>query len=212
MDRGPWPLADTVKPHARHWLACTGAASWPARIEEAGGLLGRMASDVRARRDGPAAAGKLTATDEPTEGEGLDLLVFPDRLRYRNVDAVRWRALLAREIDGEESAGEIPRSVRLEGRWVFVCVHRERDERCGACGPPLVAALREAVDAAGLADVRVRATSHVGGHKYAGNVIVHPEGEWYGYVRPDDAPRIVREHLVEGRVVEELHRGSMEAP
>lgn len=211
MDRGPWPLADTVKPHARHWLACTGRVAWPARIEEAGGLLGRMASDVRERRNGDAPAGKLTATDEPTEGEGLDLLLFPDRLRFRNVDAAGWRSLLARRVDGGEPGPPLPRSEPLPGRWVFVCVHAERDERCGACGPPLVAALREAVEDAGLADVRVRATSHVGGHKYAGNVIVHPDGEWYGYVRPEDAPRIVREHLVEGRVVDELHRGSMEA-
>jgi (2Fe-2S) ferredoxin len=49
----------------------------------------------------------------------------------------------------------------------------------------------------------------VGGHKYAGNVIVYPEGVWYGYVRPDDAVRLVEEHLVEGRILEDLHRGRM---
>ena len=57
----------------------------------------------------------------------------------------------------------------------------------------------------------MRATSHVGGHKYAGNVIVYPEGVWYGYVRPDDAGRIVREHLARGRFVTDLLRGRMEA-
>ena len=28
-------------------------------------------------------------------------------------------------------------------------------------------------------------TSHVGGHKYAGNVIVYPPGDWLGYVTPE---------------------------
>lgn len=208
-DRGLGPLAGTVKPHARHWLACTGRVAWPARIEEGEGLLGRMAADVRAMRDRSPTPPKLTATDEPTAGPGLDLLVFPDRLRYRNVDAAAWETI-GGHVEGGPPVDEVPHDP-LPGRWVFVCVHAARDERCGACGPPVIEALRAAVEAEGLADVRVRATSHVGGHKYAGNVIVHPDGEWYGTVRPSDAPRIVREHLVEGRVIEELHRGSMEA-
>lgn len=209
--RGPWLLHDTVKPHHRHWLACTGTTVWPARIEEADGLLGRMATDVRERRGGPPPVSKLTATDEPSEGAGLDLLVFPDAVRYREVDETRWEAILLEHVDGSALSEAAPRE-GVEGRWLFVCVHAERDDRCGDCGPPLVEALRSAVADYGLSDVRVRATSHVGGHKYAGNVIVHPGGHWYGYVRPADAPRIVREHLVEGRVIEELHRGSMEAP
>lgn len=209
--RGPWPLHDTVKPYHRHWLACTGTRGWPARIEEAGGLLGRMAADVRERRDGEPPVSKLTATDEPTEGPGLDLLVFPDGARYRNVDGARWTTILRDHVDGGTRSDAAPRD-RVEGWWLFVCVHGERDERCGACGPPLLEALRTAVAEAGLPEVRVRATSHVGGHKYAGNLLVYPGGHWYGYLRPEDASRIVREHLVEGRVVEELHRGSMEAP
>ena len=35
-------------------------------------------------------------------------------------------------------------------------------------------------------------------------VIVHPEGTFYQRVRPEDVPRIVEEHLVGGRVVEDL--------
>lgn len=209
--RGPWPLHDTVKSHHRHWLVCTGTTKWPARIEEAGGLLGRMAGDVRARRDRDPPVSKLTATDEPSAGPGLDLLVFPEAVRYFGVDGSHWEAILRDHVDGGALSDAVPRGDE-EGRWLFVCVHGQRDDRCGACGPPLVEALREALEEAGVPDVRVRATSHVGGHKYAGNVIAHPEGHWYGYVRPSDASRIVREHVVEGRVIEELHRGSMEAP
>lgn len=157
----------------------------------------------------PGEAPKLTATDERSTGPGIDLLVFPEALRYQVADESDWRAVLREQLVGGAPAPVENRS--LPGRHVFVCVHAARDERCGRCGPPLLSAVREAVAEAGLEDVTVRATSHVGGHKYAGNLLVYPEGIWYGYVRPDDAARLVAEHLVGGRIVADLHRGTMPA-
>lgn len=209
--RGEWPLAGSVKPYHRHAFVCTGHTDWPAKLEDDDGLLGTMARDVRGLRDAEGAIPKLTATDEPPSGVGIDLLVFPEAVRYREVDAGRWRAVLERHLLGGAPASGVDRAP-LPGRHVFVCLHGARDERCGRCGPPLRAALADAVAEAGLADVTVRATSHVGGHKYAGNLLVYPEGVWYGYARPEDARRIVREHLVEGRILEDLHRGSMLEP
>jgi len=209
--RGEWPLAGSVKPYHRHAFACIGRTGWPARLEDDDGLLGRMARDVRGLRDAGGSIPKLTATDEPSTGAGIDLLVFPEAVRYRGVDADRWRAVLESHLRAGVSAAGVEREP-LPGRHVFVCVHAARDERCGRCGPPLRAALLDAVAEAGLGDVAVRATSHVGGHKYAGNVLVYPEGVWYGYVGPADARRIVREHLVEGRILQDLHRGSMLQP
>ena len=205
--RGEWPLADSVKPYHRHAFACTGDRSWPARLEDHEGLLGIMARDVRDLRDVEGSIPKLTATDEPSTGRGIDLLVFPEAVRYRVVEQDDWRVVLHEHLRGGNRAGV--ESEPLPGRHVFVCVHAARDERCGRCGPPLLMAVRDAVAAAGLKDVTVRATSHVGGHKYAGNVLVYPEGVWYGYVRPDDAGRLVRDHLLGGRILEDLHRGSM---
>ena len=204
--RGEWSLADSVKPYHRHPFACTGERSWPARLEDAPGLLGTMARDVRDLREA-AQIPKLTATDEPSREQGIDLLVFPAAVRCHVGDEAAWRAVLS-----DHLCGEVPAPLHgepLPGRHVFVCVHAARDERCGSCGPPLLAAIEAAVAELGLDDVTVRATSHVGGHKYAGNVIVYPEGVWYGYVRPDDAQRLVRDHLAEGRILEDLHRGGM---
>lgn len=209
MPRGEWPLAGSVKPYRRHAFACTGVAEWPARLEEAEGLLGAMARDVRELPMELGEPPKLTATDERSTGPGIDLLVFPEALRYRVADESGWRAVLREHLVGGAPAPVQNRS--LPGRHVFVCIHAARDERCGRCGPPLLSAVREAVAEAGLEDVTVRATSHVGGHKYAGNLLVYPEGIWYGYVRPDDAERLVSEHLVGGRILADLHRGTMPA-
>lgn len=62
---------------------------------------------------------------------------------------------------------------RLKGSYVFVCSHGSRDRRCGACGPVLVSRFREEIELHGLQGrVFVSPCSHIGGHKYAGNVII----------------------------------------
>ena len=68
-----------------------------------------------------------------------------------------------------------------------------KDERCGYCGPRLV----QAIEDLALNKYQVLPTSHVGGHKYAGNLIVFDglgtkvDGNWYGYVTPDNASRVM---------------------
>lgn len=78
----------------------------------------------------------------------------------------------------------------VHGAYVFVCAHNNRDRRCGVCGPVLIEKFKEEIDAKGLKEqVFVAACSHIGGHKYAGNVIIFSEvegkvaGHWY-YLNP----------------------------
>jgi (2Fe-2S) ferredoxin len=49
----------------------------------------------------------------------------------------------------------------------------------------------------------------VGGHKYAGNVLIYPRGDWYGYVSPVDVPRLIKQHLKLDKIVADLWRGRM---
>jgi hypothetical protein len=72
-----------------------------------------------------------------------------------------------------------------------VCSHRERDERCGYCGPVLVDMMRKAVaakarTAAAAAPVHIFPCSHIGGHAYAGNVVVYSKhgGRCFGRITP----------------------------
>ncbi|KAH8922195.1 hypothetical protein BT69DRAFT_1334957 [Atractiella rhizophila] len=54
--------------------------------------------------------------------------------------------------------------------------------------------------------------SHIGGHKYAGNVILaFPNGTqlWYGRVTPFFVPLIVQKTIKEGMVIQELLRGGI---
>lgn len=61
----------------------------------------------------------------------------------------------------------------LSGSYVFVCAHNNRDRRCGVCGPVLIEKFKEEIESKDLkSQVSVIACSHVGGHKYAGNIII----------------------------------------
>lgn len=65
----------------------------------------------------------------------------------------------------------------LTGSYIFVCAHGSRDRRCGVCGPVLIEKLNEEIGFRGLNDqIFVSACSHVGGHKYAGNLIIYSPG------------------------------------
>ena len=62
----------------------------------------------------------------------------------------------------------------------IVCAHRARDARCGDRGPGIARALT-AADSSHI----VLLSSHIGGHVYAGNVIVYggiSSGTWFGGV------------------------------
>nr|POF22849.1 oligopeptide transporter 5 [Quercus suber] len=101
---------------------------------------------------------------------------------------------------------------RLKGSYVFVCCHRSRDRRCGVCGLALISRFKEEIELHGLqSTVSVSPCSHLGGHKYAGNVIVFGSkingevtGHWYGYVTPEDVQVLLEQHILKGEIVDWL--------
>lgn len=73
---------------------------------------------------------------------------------------------------------------------------------------------------------RIGLISHIGGHKFAGNIIIyippgmkiqgkpHPlagRGIWYGRVEPKHVEGIVNETVVKGNVVEDMFRGGIDS-
>jgi hypothetical protein len=70
----------------------------------------------------------------------------------------------------------------------LVCTHGRRDACCARLGVPLYETLRRFVE-----PDAVWQCSHLGGHRFAGNVLVLPHGIMLGRVRPVDAQKIVEE-------------------
>ncbi|KAG0241479.1 Sucrase/ferredoxin-like-domain-containing protein [Mortierella sp. GBAus27b] len=100
---------------------------------------------------------------------------------------------------------------------IMICSHKKRDKRCGVTAPYLRKAFKEHLLSKdmygdGEDDVEIWLVSHIGGHKFAGNVIVHRrEGTavWYGRVSPCHAEHIIDVTVEKGQVIRELYRGSM---
>ncbi len=123
-----------------------------------------------------------------------------------------------RRVGGWRPAGQQPPG-KGESPWsacVLVCAHKLRDKRCGVAGPMIIEELRSECESRGLGgSVAVLGCSHVGGHKFAGNLIVYSgapaAGHWYGRVKPCHAPALVETHIMQGKVIKELWRGRMEA-
>ncbi|KAI9309194.1 Sucrase/ferredoxin-like-domain-containing protein [Cunninghamella echinulata] len=100
---------------------------------------------------------------------------------------------------------------------ILVCTHERRDMRCGVLGPLLVNAFRNCLNDGALKNknVLVYGTSHFGGHKYAGNVIIHQKGlggHMYGNVRECHVPSIIDRHIIHGKVIKELWRSQVTPP
>lgn len=132
-------------------------------------------------------------------------------------------------------------SLDIHDIHVLICGHEARDKRCGSLGKPLrsefeaklrdkhinivstpacdedLSILGRPVEVGPFESARVGLISHIGGHKFAGNVIlrfpplpVHPLSGmeiWYGRVEPKHVEGIVEETIGGGRVIQELLRG-----
>jgi hypothetical protein len=82
----------------------------------------------------------------------------------------------------------------------LVCTHGRRDPCCAGRGWPVAVALTAELPE------QTWQCSHVGGDRFAANVVILPHGLYYGHVTPDNAVAIARRHL-EGRVTLESLRG-----
>ena len=88
----------------------------------------------------------------------------------------------------------------MSDRIVLVCTNGKRDACCALRGRALIGAL-----AAAHAE-RTWECTHLGGHRFAGNLVCLPDGIVYGRVTPPDGPRLVDAYL-DGRVDPSLLRG-----
>ncbi|KAJ5674821.1 uncharacterized protein N7477_004755 [Penicillium maclennaniae] len=122
---------------------------------------------------------------------------------------------------------------------VLICGHGGRDKRCGVMAPVLEAEFQRILQSRGFISAGHAGTvdgpdhanigliSHIGGHKYAGNIIVyippemtvgdqaepHPlagKGIWYGRVEPKHVHGIVEETILGGKVVKDHFRGGID--
>jgi hypothetical protein len=117
--------------------------------------------------------------------------------------ANRWEVA---ELDLEAVARGCPgHGQPVDGPLFLVCTHGAKDLCCAVLGRPV---------AAGLAKNhpdRVWEVSHVGGDRWAGNLLVVPDGYLHGKLGPDDAA-LVAKAAIAGQVNSDHLRGRTSAP
>lgn len=84
---------------------------------------------------------------------------------------------------------------------LLVCTHGKRDRCCARHGRPLYEALHRQAD-----EDWVWQSTHIGGDRFAGNLVVLPEGLYFGRVSPGEAGRVLDAYLA-GRVELDRYRG-----
>jgi hypothetical protein len=104
------------------------------------------------------------------------------------------------------SLAEIPdalsdRGEPVAGPIVLVCAHGRRDACCARLGPPVFSALESH-----FAQTHLWQSSHLGGHRFAPNMLVLPGGIQLGRM-PLEHASAVAELLGQGRIPLDLYRG-----
>jgi hypothetical protein len=87
----------------------------------------------------------------------------------------------------------------------LVCTHGRHDICCADKGRPLFRAMAE------IRPDRVWESSHVGGDRFAGNLVVLPNGDYFGRVEPEHALPLV-EGYEAGRLDLDRYRGRSSKP
>jgi hypothetical protein len=184
----------------RHWLLIEHPGPWgrdgllDARLSQGLGRTLRLLERSTAsrvlliRRPGRASAGAVTCYGVDTARP------WTGRIRLSSV----------------EEAAELDPSSRhdfedVEGPLVVVCTHGRRDPCCAERGRPLAQATSIA-----FPDATWEST-HVGGDRFAGNLVVFPHGLYFGRVEARRGPEVVRAYE-DGRIVLDLYRGRSSHP
>jgi hypothetical protein len=117
-------------------------------------------------------------------------------------------ALLRFELDGYDDLLQLDmgralqeRVAELDAPLLLVCTHGKRDRCCARYGRPLYDAIREEVEPEWVWQV-----SHIGGDRFAGNLLCLPHGLYFGRVGRHDVWPLLDEYLA-GRIYLERFRG-----
>ncbi len=198
------------------------------RSEEAGEELAGTASTIRrwllVEHEGPWGRDALRDARMPSElsaalrstqertGARVLLIRRPDhdpriRLACFAVDT-REAWLGETTLQRIQDAGALDPSERapfhtVSGPLAIVCTHGRRDPCCAVRGRPLAAS----VASSGL----VWESTHVGGDRFAGNLVLFPHGLYFGRVEPERAAQVIGAYG-EGRIVLDLFRGRSSRP
>ena len=220
------PLANSVNLYSRHFSVSTGEYNWPATIkEDVNNPRFRLSQFVMDWARSMKPSKHVIYTKSSHRSKLPCVHVYPDNVK------ITFNSSTLEEVERFQSAWMFGNDQDLDFLTIekltkntvhiYVCCHEARDQRCGVIGELLISGLREYVtapptDVAGSLqqlDIQVFGCSHIGGHKFAGNMVVYKpdwkQGIWYGRVLPEDIDNVMRETVINGKVIGRHWRGGL---
>jgi len=107
---------------------------------------------------------------------------------------------ICEDLDNLDLSSLMARAEPFHEPMYLVCTHGNHDKCCAKFGIPVYKAAQE------IAGDQAWECSHVGGDRFAGNLLCFPHGVYYGHVTPADVPAIVNAYAG-GDVFLDKYRG-----
>lgn len=203
------PLAATAS-RVDHWILLEYRGAWRRDVLGGSLLSSRLKEHLRAQLDALRPS-KLLFVRRPERRTESGRRVF---LASSTPGEER---LLGFEVEHSDDLHEVDLAGALAGGSVLaepvshpllvVCTHGKRDRCCAREGRPLYDALRDAAPAVAIGGAGwVWQSTHVGGDRFAGNVVALPHGTYHGRVAPSDVPGVLAAIAAAG-IDLDLYRG-----
>ncbi|KAL5359766.1 Sucrase/ferredoxin-like-domain-containing protein [Aspergillus floccosus] len=215
------PLYGHIKQFSTHVLVATGRSDWTQKVEhEKGSLMEAFDSSSVKSKQGRimVSASNLNPPESDLEKQtGTTVLLLPSFTFVDGVSTGDIPELIDCFIDAPTGQ---PVTSRLTSRpceydyMILLCSHKRRDARCGITAPLIKKELERHLRPRGLyrdtdderpGGAGIFYVSHVGGHKFAANVLVYRRKEqqmiWLARVKPEHCQGLVEYTLLQGKVV-----------
>ena len=191
-----------------HWILLEYRGGWSRDLIDGSLLSSELKAHLREQRDTLGRARVLFVRKPERRGaNGRQVFLGssrPGSERLVGLEVEHQEDLLAFDL-ADLLAGSGP-ATPLDEPLLVVCTHGKRDRCCAKYGRPLYDALRSAGDSE-----LVWQSSHVGGDRFAGNVVVLPLGLYYGRVQPAGVDAFLST-VAAGRVDLDRYRGRSAYP
>jgi len=192
------PIAGTAS-HGVVWVLIEYRGGWPLNGFEGLDLEPETKALVLSAAKAARARVVLVRRPGPRRREGQSrwaVLHYDDSGAYRQQWGMWGR---------EEDLAEIATALSTPGKpgyppVILVCTHSQHDQCCAVWGRPVGRALSERWPEL------VWECSHVGGDRFAANVVIAPDGVYYGNLDAESSVATIEEHLA-GRIHAEYLRG-----
>ena len=207
-------LVKTVKPYDKHIIICYNIESWPSAVEKAypvSAFVSAIDSTKKTYKDSTSSqkpiSVKITLCDQKESFHGcIDIIMYPDNCMF---------TLRADQFDDFAAnlySNSLSKYDKISLPWkklILICKHNSRDNRCGTMGPKIIEKLQTELAHRNIneSEIAVRGSSHIGGHEFAGTLILYPEMDWYGHIKEETIPKLL-DNIISGSRLMACFRGN----